>query len=158
VSTGALFLLVGWIYERRHTRAISELSGLQKVAPVMAGIFTVVMLSSIGLPGLNGFVGEFLVLIGSFGPHRWWAVVATFGVVLAAVYLLWVYQRVFHGVPDGENEKMLDLNLREKLVMVPLLLLIVGMGVYPKPVLDRINPTVDQLLHRVQVAADGGSK
>ena len=158
VSTGALFLLVGWIYERRHTRAISELSGLQKAAPVMAGIFTVVMLSSIGLPGLNGFVGEFLVLIGSFGPHRWWAAVATFGVVLAAIYLLWVYQRVFHGEPTGDNEKMLDLNLREKLVMVPLLLLIVGMGVYPKPVLDRINPSVDRLIHHVRVATDGEAK
>jgi NADH-quinone oxidoreductase subunit M len=158
VSTGALFLIVGMIYERRHTRAIAELSGLQKVAPVMAAVFTVVMLSSIGLPGLNGFVGEFLVLIGSFGPHRWWAVVATLGVVLAAVYLLWVYQRVFHGVPEGENEKMLDLNLREKLVLAPLLLLIVGMGVYPKPVLDRINPSVDQLIHHVRVAADGGAK
>ncbi len=151
VSTGALFLLVGMIYERRHTRAISELSGLQKTAPVMAAVFTVVMLSSIGLPGLNGFVGEFLVLIGSFGPHRWWAVVATTGVVLAAVYLLWVYQRVFHGVPEGDNASMLDMNLREKLVLAPLLLIIVGMGVYPKPVLDRINPSVEQLIHHVRV-------
>jgi NADH-quinone oxidoreductase subunit M len=158
VSTGALFLLVGMIYERRHTREISELAGLQKTAPVMAAVFTVVMLSSIGLPGLNGFVGEFLVLIGSFGPHRWWAVVATTGVVLAAVYLLWVYQRVFHGVPEGDNATMPDLNLREKLVMAPLLLLIVGMGVYPKPVLDRINPSVDQLVHHVRVASEGGAE
>jgi NADH-quinone oxidoreductase subunit M len=158
VSTGALFLLVGMIYERRHTRAIAELSGLQKTAPLMAAVFTVVMLSSIGLPGLNGFVGEFLVLIGSFGSQRWWAVVATTGVVLAAVYLLWAYQRVFHGVPEGDNATMPDLNLREKLVLVPLLLLIVGMGVYPKPVLDRINPSVDQLVHHVQVASEGASK
>jgi NADH-quinone oxidoreductase subunit M len=158
VSTGALFLLVGWIYERRHTRAIAELSGLQKTVPVMAAIFTVVMLSSVGLPGLNGFVGEFLVLIGSFGPHRWWAIVATTGVVLAAVYLLWAYQRVFHGVPEGENAEIKDLNIREKLVMVPLLLLIVGMGVYPKPILDRINPSVDRLIHHVRVATDGASK
>ncbi len=158
VSTGALFLLVGWIYERRHTRAIAELSGLQKTVPVMAAVFTVVMLSSVGLPGLNGFVGEFLVLIGSFGPHRWWAVVASTGVILAAVYLLWAYQRVFHGVPEGENAEIKDLNIREKLVMVPLLLLIVGMGVYPKPVLDRINPSVDRLIHHVRVATDGASK
>ena len=157
VSTGALFLLVGMIYERRHTRQISELSGLQKAAPMMAAIFTVVMLSSIGLPGLNGFVGEFLVLSGSFGPHRWWAIVATLGVVLAAVYLLWMYQRVFHGVPEGENATMPDVNWREKLVLAPLLLLIVGMGVYPKPILDRINPSVDQLIHHVRVA-DGGAK
>src|SRR6185436_8589240 len=99
LSTGALFLLVGFIYERRHTREIAKLKGLQQAAPIMAAVFTLVMLSSIGLPGLNGFVGEFLVLIGSFGPHRWWAVVATTGVVLAAVYLLWAYQRVFHGEP-----------------------------------------------------------
>ncbi|MDP1794740.1 MAG: NADH-quinone oxidoreductase subunit M [Acidimicrobiales bacterium] len=150
VSTGALFLLVGWIYERRHTRAIAELGGLQKTVPVLAAIFTVVMLSSVGLPGLNGFVGEFLVLIGSFGPNRWWAVVATTGVVLAAVYLLWAYQRVFHGDPEGDNATIPDLNLREKLVMVPLLLLIVGMGVYPKPVLDRINPSVDRLVTHVR--------
>ncbi len=153
VSTGALFLLVGMIYERRHTRAISELSGLQKAAPVMAAVFTLVMLSSIGLPGLNGFVGEFLVLIGSFGPHRWWAVVATTGVVLAAVYLLWAYQRVFHGEPEGDNATMPDLQWREKLVLAPLVLLIIGMGVYPKPVLDRITPSVNELVHHVQVAA-----
>jgi NADH-quinone oxidoreductase subunit M len=152
VSTGALFLLVGMIYERRHTRAIAELSGLQKAAPMMAAVFTVVMLSSIGLPGLNGFVGEFLVLIGSFGPHRWWAVVATTGVVLAAVYLLWAYQRVFHGEPEGDNATMPDLQWREKLILAPLILLIVGMGVYPKPVLDRINPSVNELVHHVQAA------
>ena len=152
VSTGALFLLVGMIYERRHTRAISELGGLQKAAPLMAGVFTLVMLSSIGLPGLNGFVGEFLVLIGSFGPHRWWAVVATTGVVLAAVYLLWAYQRVFHGEPEGDNATMPDLQLREKLILAPLVLLIIGMGVYPKPVLDRINPSVNELVPHVEAA------
>jgi len=89
ITTGGLFLLVGMIYERRHTREIAELRGLQKVAPVMAGVFTVVMLSSIGLPGLNGFVGEFLILLGTFITHRWWAVVGATGVIFAAVYLLW---------------------------------------------------------------------
>ena len=103
VSTGALFLLVGWIYERRHTRAISELKGLQAVAPIFAAGFTIVMLSSIGVPGLNGFVGEYLVLIGSFLSARWWAVAAAAGVILAALYLLWAYQRVFHGEPDDAN-------------------------------------------------------
>ncbi|MFM9120528.1 MAG: NuoM family protein, partial [Acidimicrobiaceae bacterium] len=103
VSTGALFLLVGMIYERRHTREIAELRGIQHVAPTFAGVFTVVMLSSIGLPGLNGFVGEFLILIGSFESARWWTIVATVGVVLAALYLLWAYQRVFHGEPDEAN-------------------------------------------------------
>ncbi|MFZ9358682.1 MAG: complex I subunit 4 family protein, partial [Ilumatobacteraceae bacterium] len=103
VSTGALFLLVGMIYERRHTREIAELRGIQHVAPIFAGVFTVVMLSSVGLPGLNGFVGEFLILIGSFESARWWTIVATVGVVLAALYLLWAYQRVFHGEPDEAN-------------------------------------------------------
>jgi NADH-quinone oxidoreductase subunit M len=99
VSTGALFFLVGMIYDRRHTREIAELTGLQKVAPIFAGVFMVVMLSSIGVPGLNGFVGEYLVLIGSFLTRRWWTVVAATGVILAALYLLWAYQRVFHGEP-----------------------------------------------------------
>ena len=103
VSTGALFVLVGWIYERRHTREIAELRGIQQVAPVFAAGFTVVMLSSIGVPGLNGFVGEFLVLLGSFRTARWWTVVAAAGVILAALYLLWAYQRVFHGEVDEDE-------------------------------------------------------
>ncbi len=149
-STGALFLLVGMIYERRHTRQISELHGLQKSVPVMAGVFLVVMMSSVGLPGLNGFVGEFLVLLGTFITHRWWAIVGSTGVILAAVYLLWAYQRVFHGVPEGENATMLDMNLREKAMMAPLLLVIVFLGVYPRPVLARIQPSVDHLIAHVQ--------
>jgi NADH-quinone oxidoreductase subunit M len=154
LSTGALFLLVGMIYERRHTRQIAELGGLQKPAPIMAAVFTVVMLSSIGLPGLNGFVGEFLILIGSFATARWWTVVATSGVILAALYLLWAYQRVFQGPAEGENAEMSDMNLREMLVMAPLLALIVFLGVYPKPALDRIEPAVDQLVERVEVNSD----
>ena len=154
LSTGALFLLVGMIYERRHTRQISELNGLQKSMPVMAAVFTVVMLSSVGLPGLNGFVGEFLVLIGTFITHRWWAVVATAGVILAALYLLWAYQRVFHGTPTGDNVGLPDMTWRERAVMAPLLVLIVFLGVYPKPVLDRINPSVEALVHRVETATD----
>jgi NADH-quinone oxidoreductase subunit M len=150
LSTGALFLLVGMIYERRHTRQIAELHGLQKSVPIMAAVFLVVMMSSVGLPGLNGFVGEFLVLIGTFITHRWWAVVGSTGVILAAVYLLWAYQRVFHGVPEGENAKMLDMTVREKAMMAPLLLGIVFLGVYPKPVLDRIQPSVDHLIAHVQ--------
>jgi NADH-quinone oxidoreductase subunit M len=142
LSTGALFLLVGFIYERRHTRDISRLRGLQKAAPIMAGVFTLVMLSSIGLPGLNGFVGEFLILIGSFLTRRWWTVVAATGVILAAVYLLWAYQRVFHGEPDAENESFREMSWREGLVIAPLIGLIVFLGVYPKPVLERIEPSV----------------
>lgn len=150
VSTGALFLLVGMIYERRHTREIAKLKGLQRSAPVLAGVFTLVMLSSIGLPGLNGFVGEFLVLSGSFLTRRWWAVVAATGVILAALYLLWAYQRVFHGEPDGENATMRDMRLGEALVMAPLVGLIVFLGVYPKPMLDRVQPSVDRLVQHVE--------
>jgi NADH-quinone oxidoreductase subunit M len=149
LSTGALFLLVGMVYERRHTRQISDFGGIQKVAPVFAGVFMVVMLSSVGLPGLNGFVGEFLVLIGTFITRRWWAVVATTGVILAAVYLLWAYQRVFHGVPEGENLKFPELRWKEGAVLAPVIALIVFLGVYPKPVLDRMAPSVRSLVHRV---------
>ncbi|MED5220469.1 MAG: NADH-quinone oxidoreductase subunit M, partial [Actinomycetota bacterium] len=155
VSTGALFLLVGMIYERRHTRQIDELGGLQKAAPVMAAVFTVVMLSSIGLPGLNGFVGEFLVLVGAFNAHRWWAVIAAVGVILAALYLLWAYQRVFHGPAEGDNAEMPDLGWREGLVMAPLLALIVFMGVYPKPVIERMEPTVDALVAHIEEHVEG---
>jgi NADH-quinone oxidoreductase subunit M len=154
VSTGALFLLVGMIYERRHTRQISELRGLQKPAPILAAVFTVVMLSSIGLPGLNGFVGEFLILMGAFLTMRWWAVVAVVGVVLAALYLLWAYQRVFHGEPDEANANVRDLKLSEGLVMAPLLAIIVVMGIYPKPFLDRIEPAVTRLVDHIEANSD----
>ena len=154
ISTGALFLLVGMIYERRHTRAIAELKGLQKPAPIMAAVFMVVMLSSIGLPGLNGFVGEFLILLGTFVSHRWWAVVAATGVILAAVYLLWAYQRVFHGEPDEANADFAEITWREGAVLAPLLVLIVALGVYPKPVLDRMEPAVDRLIEHVEEHSD----
>jgi NADH-quinone oxidoreductase subunit M len=108
------------------------------------------MMSSIGLPGLNGFVGEYLILIGSFATRRWWAITAAAGVIFAAVYLLWAYQRVFHGTPDEENASMTDLSWREGLVMVPLLAAIFFLGVYPKPVLDRIEPAVDRLIAHVE--------
>jgi len=150
LSTGALFLLVGMIYERRHTREISKLGGLQKSAPMLAAAFMIVMLSSVGLPGLNGFVGEFLILLGAFAAHRWWAVVAATGVILAALYLLWAYQRVFHGPAEGDNATMPDLNLREGLVMISLISMIVFLGVYPKPVLDRMEPAVDALISHVE--------
>jgi NADH-quinone oxidoreductase subunit M len=154
ISTGALFLLVGMIYDRRHTRLIAELGGLQKVAPVLAAVFTVVMLSSIGLPGLNGFVGEYLILLGSFVTRRWWTVVAAGGVILAALYLLWAYQRVFHGEPEGENADTPDMTLADWLVMAPLLAGIVFLGVYPKPMLERIEPAVDRLIAHVEDRSD----
>jgi hypothetical protein len=110
------------------------------------------MMASLGLPGLNGFVGEFLILSGTFLTHRWWAVVATIGVVISAMYLLWAYQQAFHHRPDEANAKTRDLNWREGLVMVPLVGLIIFLGVYPKPVLDRITPTVSALVNRVDSA------
>jgi len=154
LSTGALFLLVGMIYDRRHTREIAALKGLQKSAPILAGVFTLVMLSSIGLPGLNGFVGEFLILVGSFLTRRWWTVVAAAGVILAALYLLWAYQRVFHGEPDADNEDVPDLTWKEGLVMAPLIGLIVFLGVYPKPMLERIEPAVKSLVTHIEDHSD----
>ena len=154
LSTGALFFLMGMLYERRHTYEIGELKGLQKAAPAFAVVFTVVMMSSIGLPGLNGFVGEYLVLIGSFLTRRWWTVVAASGVILAAVYLLWAYQRVFHGTPDEANAATPDLTWREGLVMAPLLAGILFLGVFPKPMLDRIEPSVDRLIVHVEEHSD----
>jgi NADH-quinone oxidoreductase subunit M len=144
-----LFILVGWIYERRGTWQVSNLKGLQASAPVMAGVFTVAMLASIGVPGLNGFVSEFLVLIGTFLAHRWWAVVAIIGIIVAAIYLLWAYQQVFHGEPTEADTKIRDLGWSERLIIAPLIILIVLLGVFPKPVLDRITPSVDQLIIHV---------
>jgi NADH-quinone oxidoreductase subunit M len=154
ISTGALFLLVGMIYERRHTRQIAELRGLQSVAPIFAGVFMLVMLSSIAVPGLNGFVGEFLILIGSFPTARWWTVVATTGVILAALYLLWAYQRVFHGEADEANRSFAELRWREALVLAPFAVVIVFTGIYPKPMLDRIEPAVDRLVVHVEERSD----
>ncbi len=150
VSTGALFLLVGMISERRHTRQISDLSGIQKVAPIFAAAFMLVMLSSIGVPGLNGFVGEFLILTGSFFTARWYVVVATAGVILAALYLLWAYQRVFHGEPSEDNKTFKELTGREALVLLPMLAAILFCGIYPKPMLDRIQPSVRSLIAHVE--------
>ena len=144
-----LFILVGWIYERRRTWQIGSLKGLQSPAPVLAGVFTLAMLASIGVPGLNGFVGEFLILVGTFVAHRWWAVAAAAGVVVAAIYLLWGYQQVFHGEPTAEDATTPDLSRNERLIVAPLIILIVLLGVFPKPVLDRITPSVDRLVVHV---------
>ena len=147
LSTGALFMLVGALYDRRHTRAIADFGGLAKSVPWLAGVFLFVALSSIGLPGLNGFVGEFLILLGTFFAYRWWVVPAAFGIVLAAVYLLWAYQRVFHGEPASEaNRSLPDLSWREAAMLAPLLVLITAVGVYPKPFLDRIEPSAAKIV------------
>jgi len=148
--TAGFFLLIGWIYDRRQSWQVSELGGLQTPAPVLAAAFTVVMMASIGLPGLNGFVSEFLVLAGTFLTHRWWAVAATIGVVGAALYLLWAYQQAFHGPPSPAVASTRDLAWNERLVIAPLIVLIVLLGVYPKPVLDRITPAVTRLVDHVE--------
>ena len=150
LSTGALFLLVGMLYERRHTREISDFGGLAATAPVYAGLFLIVALSSLGLPGLNGFVGEFLVILGAFARNRVWAVIAATGVIFAALYLLWAYQRVFHGpVTIEENRLFPDVTLREAVALVPLVGLIILMGVWPKPFLERMEPSLERVRARV---------
>jgi NADH-quinone oxidoreductase subunit M len=150
LSTGALFMLVGALYERRHTRLIADFGGLAKSIPIFSGVFLFVALSSLGLPGLNGFVGEFLVLLGTFFTYRWWVVPAAFGVVLAAVYLLWAYQRVFHGpVTRPENRDLPDINLREIVMLAPVLALILFIGVYPKPFLERIEPAAQRVVDQL---------
>lgn len=153
VITIGFFLIIGFIEQRRGSILIKDFTGLQGPAPILAALFTVVMLASIGLPGLNGFVSEYLILIGTFATHAWWAVVATFGVVAAAVYLLWAYQRVFHGKAEGPNAELADATPKEQWVLVPIVLLIIVLGVFPKPVLDRITPSVQQLIEHV---APGG--
>jgi len=150
LSTGALFLLVGMIYERRHTRLIADFGGLWKVMPVYAVLFMAVMLSSVGLPGLNGFVGEFLILLGAFRANPWFAVFGAVGVVLAAVYLLTLFQRVFfQEVTVAENLSLSDLNWREILTLMPILVLIVVIGVYPYPFLGPMQASVAHLLSLV---------
>jgi NADH-quinone oxidoreductase subunit M len=149
VITIGFFLIIGFIERRRGSIMIRDLQGLQGPAPILAALFTVVMLASIGLPGLSGFVSEYLILIGTFATHSWWAVVATFGVVAAALYLLWAYQRVFHGRAVGANAEIADATPKEQWVLVPIVVLIVVLGVFPKPVLDRITPSVQQLIHHV---------
>ena len=153
LSTGALFLLVGMLYERRHTRQINEFGGVARPMPVFACFFGIVTMSSIGLPMLNGFVGEFLILLGAFLVHPWMAVIATSGVVLAAAYMLWMFRRVMFGpVENEENRKLIDLDLREKLVLVAIVIPIFWIGLYPDTFLRRIEPTVIELIEQVRPA------
>ncbi|MCJ7534207.1 MAG: NADH-quinone oxidoreductase subunit M [Anaerolineales bacterium] len=161
ISTGALFLLVGMIYERRHTRDMDAFGGLWKVMPVYAVLTLIVTLSSMGLPGLNGFVGEFTILLGAFGSKvlnsPWFAVLAAIGVILAAVYLLNMFQKLFLGEVDKEeNRKLLDMNLREIVTLVPLLILIFWIGLYPSPFFNLMEASVTKLVESIQVAAMAG--
>ncbi|MFA5514794.1 MAG: NADH-quinone oxidoreductase subunit M [Desulfuromonadales bacterium] len=152
ISTGALFLIVGFIYERRHTREISEFGGLAKQMPIFATIFMIITFSSIGLPGTNGFVGEFLALMGAFESElRWYAVFATTGVIFAAVYMLWMFQRVMFGeLKNPKNQNLKDLSAREIVLMAPLLLFVFWIGVYPNVFLDKMTPALEQLIVQVK--------
>jgi NADH-quinone oxidoreductase subunit M len=161
ISTGALFLLVGIIYERRHTRDMDAFGGLWKVLPVYAVLMLIVTLSSMGLPGLNGFVGEFTILLGAFGSKAlnspWFAALAAIGVILAAVYLLYMFQKLFLGEVDKEeNRKLLDMNAREIVTLVPLIVLIFWIGLYPSPFFNLMEATVTKLVESIQVAAMAG--
>ncbi|PLX96435.1 MAG: NADH-quinone oxidoreductase subunit M [Desulfuromonas sp.] len=152
ISTGALFLIVGFIYERRHTREIKEFGGLAKQMPVFATIFLIITFSSIGLPGTNGFVGEFLVLMGAFESElRWYAIFATTGVIFAAVYMLWMFQRVMFGeLKNPKNQNLKDLSAREITLMIPLLVFVFWIGFYPNTFFEKMNPAMEQLLHQVK--------
>jgi NADH-quinone oxidoreductase subunit M len=152
LSTGALFLLVGMIWERRRSYSFAELGGMQTVAPILGWVFMAVIMSDIGLPGLNGFIGEFLVLVGTFLTHRWWAALATAGVVTGAVYLLWAYQRVFHGPARAFNAGIRDMSWAERATVAPLLAGIIFIGVYPQPLLARVQPAVDHLIYHMEYA------
>ncbi|HVO93066.1 MAG TPA: NADH-quinone oxidoreductase subunit M [Terriglobales bacterium] len=150
LSTGALFLLVGMIYDRRHTRMIDDFGGLWKQIPIFSALLLVVTFSSVGLPGLNGFVGEFLVLLGSFRVTPGWTAAAATGVILGAIYMLWMFRRVIFGPSNNPaNAKLADLNGREIVLLVPILVLIVVMGVYPQPLLSRMKPAVELSLQRI---------
>ena len=151
ISTGALFILVGLLYDRRHTRKISDFGGLATSMPVYSTFFLIVTLSSLGLPMLNGFIGEFLIIVGAYPRHAYYAAIAAAGVVLAAIYLLWMYQRVFYGELTNESNRVLpDCNGREKLILGTLVVLILAMGIYPRPFLRRMDNGVHSIMLRME--------
>ena len=151
LSTGALFLLVGMLYDRRHTRMIADFGGLWHQLPVFSVLFLIVTFASIGLPGLNGFIGEFLILLGAFSVKPGWTAAAATGVILGAIYMLWMFRRVFFGpMIHPENQELTDLNRRELLILAPVIALIIIMGIYPQPFLSRMKPSVDVTLQRIR--------
>jgi NADH-quinone oxidoreductase subunit M len=154
LTTGALFLVVGMLYERRHTREISDYRGVWKSAPILSGFFLAALFAGIGLPGFSGFIGEFLSLLGTFVFDRPYAIIATFGVVLAAVYSLWAFQRAFTGKPRGENARLRDVSVREVIVVAPLVALSLFLGLYPKAALDRIQPSVKRAVSDLERKTD----
>jgi NADH-quinone oxidoreductase subunit M len=154
VSTGALFILVGLLYERRHTRLIKDFGGLATAIPVFSTFFMIVTLSSLGLPMLNGFVGEFLIIVGAFGRSHVYGALAAVGVVLAAVYLLWMFQRVFYGeITNEKNRTLPDVSLREKIMLVTLVAVILAMGIYPQMFLRKLDTTATAIIQRVEPAS-----
>ena len=151
LSTGALFLLIGMIYERRHSREFSAYGGIAKVVPVFATLLTIVALSSIGLPGTNGFVSEFLVMVGSFKTYPWLTTVSAIGVILGAAYMLWAVQRIIYNPLDkSDNEQLTDLNWREIGLLVPVLAAILWLGIYPKPILSRMEAATTAFVQSVE--------
>ena len=151
ISTGALFLIVGIIYDRRHTREISEFGGLSSIMPMYAVIFAIMTMSSIGLPLLNGFMGEFPILMGAFQENMWWAVAGASGIVLGAAYMLWLYQRTMFGKLDNpKNEGLADLNLRELATLVPLVILAFWIGIYPAPFFAALDGPVNKIVESVR--------
>jgi len=156
LSTGGLFLVVGLIYDRRHTRLISELGGLSRQMPVYATLFAIIMFSSMGLPGLNGFVGEFLILIGAFQVRWWWGALAVSGIVLGAAYMLWLYQRTMFGeITKEENRKLQDLSPREMATLLPIIFFCFWIGLYPAPFLRSMTASIENVLQIVEKGAAG---
>jgi NADH-quinone oxidoreductase subunit M len=160
LSTGALFLIVGMIYERRHTREMDAFGGLWKIMPIYGALTLIITLSSMGLPGLNGFVGEFTILLGAFGSKYispWFAAISSVGIILAAIYMLFMFQKLFLGpLVKEENKALKDINWREILTLVPLLVFIFFIGLYPKPFFTIMGPAVDKLVTIIQAAASAG--
>jgi len=150
ISTGALFLIVGIVYERRHTRLIADFGGLSERLPLYAAVFLIMAMSSIGLPGLNGFIGEFMILMGTWAVNWVWAAVAATGIILGAGYMLWLYQRVMFGRLDNPaNQSLKDLTVREFATFLPLLVLAFWIGIFPKPFLNIIDKPVEKIVRIV---------
>jgi NADH-quinone oxidoreductase subunit M len=158
ISTGALFFLIGIIYERRHSRLIADYGGIARVVPMFAVLLTLVSLSSIGLPGTNGFVGEFLVLVGAFRTAPYFTVIAATGVIFAAAYLLWAIQRIlFNPMDKADNAHLTDLNRRELTIMGVLTVMILWLGIYPAPVLDRMEASANRFVQTVENGSSPGA-
>jgi NADH-quinone oxidoreductase subunit M len=150
ISTGALFLIVGMVYERRHTRLIQDFGGLSYRMPIFAAVFAITMFSSIGLPGLNGFVGEFMILVGAFQSNKIYAGIAMLGIILGAAYMLWLFQRMMFGALDKpENQNITDMNRREIAYMLPLIFFMFWIGLYPKPFIRILEPAVTNIVQRI---------